>query len=175
MAIEKVLGIETEYGIAGGPDQDPILASSIIVNAYAQQGASRINWDFEGETPDLDARGLSGLTAFAPIVETHLANTVLSNGARLYVDHAHPEYSSPECRTPLEATLYDIAGEEVMVNFSLFERVWANCPRDSRSCSSSISMRRSAAAKSPSRDGRAPSTRPWAGFGNLSEPSMASP
>ena len=54
------------------------------------------------------------LTSFAPIVETHLANTVLTNGARLYVDHAHPEYSSPECRTPLEATLYDAAGEEVM-------------------------------------------------------------
>ena len=111
MAIEKVLGIETEYGVAGGPEQDPILASSIIVNAYAQQGRSRINWDFEGETPDLDARGLPGLTSFAPIVETHLANTVLTNGARFYVDHAHPEYSSPECRTPLEATLYDSAGE----------------------------------------------------------------
>ena len=70
------------------------------MNAYAHQGRSRINWDFQGETPDLDARGLPGLTAFAPIVETHLANTVLTNGARLYVDHAHPEYSSPECRSP---------------------------------------------------------------------------
>ena len=114
MAIAKVLGIETEYGIAGGPDQDPILASSIIVNAYAQQGRTRINWDFEDETPEIDARGLPDLTAFAPVVETHLANTVLTNGARLYVDHAHPEYSSPECRTPLEATLYDAAGEEVL-------------------------------------------------------------
>lgn len=114
MAIAKVLGIETEYGIAGGPDVDPITASSIIVNAYAQQGRTRINWDFHGETPELDARGLAGLTSFAPIVETHLANTVLTNGARLYVDHAHPEYSSPECRTPMEATLYDVAGEEVM-------------------------------------------------------------
>jgi proteasome accessory factor A len=114
MAVEKVLGIETEYGIAGGPDLDPITSSSIIVNAYAQQGRTRINWDFHGETPDLDARGLPGLTSFAPVVETHLANTVLTNGARLYVDHAHPEYSSPECRTPLEATLYDVAGEEVM-------------------------------------------------------------
>jgi hypothetical protein len=56
----------------------------------------------------MDARGLPDLTSFAPIVETHLANTVLTNGARLYVDHAHPEYSSPECRTPLEATLYDV-------------------------------------------------------------------
>ncbi len=114
MAIAKVLGVETEFGIAGGPDLDPIVASSIIVNAYAQQGRTRINWDFEGETPDLDARGLPGLTSFAPVVETHLANTVLTNGARLYVDHAHPEYSSPECRTPLEATLYDTAGEEVL-------------------------------------------------------------
>jgi proteasome accessory factor PafA2 len=114
MPVAKVLGIETEYGIAGGPELDPIVASSIIVNAYAQEGHTRINWDFEGETPEMDARGLANLTAFAPIVETHLANTVLTNGARLYVDHAHPEYSSPECRTPLEATLYDVAGEEVM-------------------------------------------------------------
>ncbi len=114
MPVAKVLGIETEYGIAGGPDLDPIIASSIIVNAYAQEGHTRINWDFEGETPEMDARGLANLTAFAPVVETHLANTVLTNGARLYVDHAHPEYSSPECRTPLEATLYDVAGEEVM-------------------------------------------------------------
>ncbi|HUV57434.1 MAG TPA: depupylase/deamidase Dop [Acidimicrobiales bacterium] len=114
MTVAKVLGIETEYGIAGGPDADPIVASSVIVNAYAQQGRTHINWDFEGERPDMDARGLPALTTFAPIVETHLANTVLTNGARLYVDHAHPEYSSPECRTPLEATLYDVAGEEVM-------------------------------------------------------------
>jgi proteasome accessory factor A len=114
VAIPKVLGIETEYGIAGGPDLDPIVSSSIIVNAYAQHGRTRINWDFEGETPDLDARGLPGLSSFAPIVETHLANTVLTNGARLYVDHAHPEFSSPECRSPLEATLFDCAGEEVM-------------------------------------------------------------
>jgi len=114
MSIAKVIGIETEYGIIGGPELDPIVASSIIVNAYAQEGHTRINWDFEGETPDLDARGLANLTSFAPVVETHLANTVLTNGARLYVDHAHPEFSSPECRTPLEATLYDVAGEEVM-------------------------------------------------------------
>jgi proteasome accessory factor A len=114
VSIPKVLGIETEYGILGGPDLDPIVSSSIIVNAYAQQGRTRINWDFEGETPELDARGLPGLSSFAPVVETHLANTVLTNGARLYVDHAHPEFSSPECRTPLEATLYDCAGEEVM-------------------------------------------------------------
>ena len=48
------------------------------------------------------------------MIETHLANTVLTNGARFYVDHAHPEYSSPECRTPIEGVRYDVAGEHVL-------------------------------------------------------------
>ena len=47
-------------------------------------------------------------------LETGLVNVVLTNGARLYVDHAHPEYSTPECSDPLEAALYDKAGEVVM-------------------------------------------------------------
>jgi proteasome accessory factor A len=114
MSVPKVLGIETEYGISGGPDHDPILASSLIVNAYSQPGKRHVNWDFDDEMPDHDARGFPAFTSLAPVVETHLANTVLTNGARFYVDHAHPEYSSPECRTPLEAVLYDVAGEEVV-------------------------------------------------------------
>ena len=38
---------------------------------------------------------------------------VLTSGARLYVDHAHPEYSSPEVLTPRDALVWDRAGEEV--------------------------------------------------------------
>lgn len=38
---------------------------------------------------------------------------VLANGARLYVDHAHPEYSSPEVLTPRDAVVWDRAGEVV--------------------------------------------------------------
>ena len=38
---------------------------------------------------------------------------VLVNGARLYVDHAHPEYSSPEVLTPHDAVIWDRAGEVV--------------------------------------------------------------
>ena len=41
-------------------------------------------------------------------------NMVLGNGARLYVDHAHPEYSSPESTTPRAAVLWDQAGDEVV-------------------------------------------------------------
>jgi proteasome accessory factor PafA2 len=115
VATIKVCGIETEYGIhSPGPEQNPIAASSVLVNAYAADIEQRIGWDFEDETPGNDARGFAREGSLAPMVETHLANTVLTNGARFYVDHAHPEYSTPECLTPLECLVYDKAGEEVM-------------------------------------------------------------
>ncbi|QIK83429.1 depupylase/deamidase Dop [Sanguibacter sp. HDW7] len=43
------------------------------------------------------------------------SNAILTNGARLYVDHAHPEYSAPEVLTPREAVVWDVAGERVML------------------------------------------------------------
>ena len=46
--------------------------------------------------------------------EVGAANMILTNGARLYVDHAHPEYSAPECTDPLDAVIWDKAGERVM-------------------------------------------------------------
>lgn len=124
MAVPKVCGIETEYGIVlRGGDSNPIMASSILVNAYVQTlgrndiagRPSRVSWDFEDESPGIDARGFTAIGAMPPEVETHLVNAVLTNGARFYVDHAHPEYSSPECRTALSATLFDRAGELVLL------------------------------------------------------------
>ncbi|MCL2850732.1 MAG: proteasome accessory factor PafA2, partial [Micrococcales bacterium] len=38
-----------------------------------------------------------------------------TNGARLYVDHAHPEYSSPEVTNPYDLVVWDRAGEMVML------------------------------------------------------------
>jgi proteasome accessory factor A len=43
------------------------------------------------------------------------ANVILTNGARLYVDHAHPEYSSPEVTVPHDVVCWDVAGERVML------------------------------------------------------------
>ena len=118
MAIPKVCGIETEYGIVqrGGGESNPIAASSVLINAYVAEleKAGRVNWDFEDESPGNDARGFAREGSMPPEVETHLVNAVLTNGARYYVDHAHPEYSSPECRTALEAVLYDKAGELIL-------------------------------------------------------------
>ena len=39
---------------------------------------------------------------------------MLTNGARYYVDHAHPEYSTPECSDPMQAVLFDKAGERIL-------------------------------------------------------------
>jgi Pup amidohydrolase len=114
VAVVKVCGIETEYGIHHvGGDGNPVASSSLLVNAYVTDLA-RVGWDFEDETPGNDARGFAREGAMPPEVETHLVNAVLTNGARYYVDHAHPEFSTPECADALEAVLYDKAGEEVL-------------------------------------------------------------
>lgn len=115
MAIEPIIGTEVEYGITVTNDEsfNPVTASALVVNAYGG-GRGRIRWSYDDETPGRDARGFN--IGMQPIDETDsgLINAVLLNGARLYVDHAHPEYATPECADPLEATLHDKAGEVVM-------------------------------------------------------------
>ncbi len=95
-------------------------------------------WDYTDEDPLADARGWSmpreaahpsqltdvepNLTAAQIALEGGesgdttmplMMNMVLGNGARLYVDHAHPEYSSPEVTNPLDAVRWDAAGDLV--------------------------------------------------------------
>ena len=116
MAIPKVLGTETEYGIAavGQPDFNPVIASSLLISTYAGS-LRRIRWDYEDESPLRDARGFEPVPASAGSDEDlGLANVILPNGARYYVDHAHPEYSTPECLTPHELVVHDRAGERIL-------------------------------------------------------------
>jgi proteasome accessory factor A len=114
VAVSKVCGIETEYGIQHvGGDGNPVNSSSLLVNAYASD-LLRAGWDFVDESPGTDARGFARKGSMPPEIETHLVNVVLTNGARYYVDHAHPEFSTPECADPLELVRYDKAGEEVL-------------------------------------------------------------
>jgi proteasome accessory factor PafA2 len=116
MAIVKVLGMETEYGIIirGSADPNPIAASSTLINAYVAELNRKVGWDFEDETPGRDARGFAREGSMPPEVETHLVNAVLTNGARYYVDHAHPEYSTPECADVYDVIRYDKAGELIL-------------------------------------------------------------
>lgn len=119
------MGIETEYGVSapGDPSANPMVMSGQVVNAYAQPLAARTGrarWDYADEAPLRDARGYqvsrasAELDALTDVDDPTLANVVLTNGARLYVDHAHPEYSSPEVTSPRAAVRWDKAGERIM-------------------------------------------------------------
>jgi proteasome accessory factor A len=126
VAIKKICGVETEFGILlrGAGESNPIAASSLLINAYiterernaaAAAPAPKVGWDFEDEMPGNDARGSSPMAALAPEVETHLVNAVLTNGARYYVDHAHPELSTPECADARSIVVFDRAAEQILV------------------------------------------------------------
>jgi proteasome accessory factor PafA2 len=125
MSVRRVVGIETEYGVSvpSQPGANHMTASSLVVNAYASGiglNNGRARWDFEEENPMRDARGFEiqidrgSIEAPANDEELGLANVILTNGARFYVDHAHPEYSAPECTNPLDAVRWDKAGERIM-------------------------------------------------------------
>lgn len=138
MGAETEYGIHTP---AGGQFNATWLSTQ-VVNAYAQESLPRASaggetrWDYTDEDPLADARGWSmPRTSAHPsqLTDTELTaaqialeggetgepgeplmmNMVLGNGARLYVDHAHPEYSSPEVTNPLDAVRWDAAGDLV--------------------------------------------------------------
>ncbi|MEX3550813.1 depupylase/deamidase Dop [Corynebacterium sp. LK2537] len=117
----RLLGTETEYAIVtpDRPDFSPIVSSTHAVVAYAALHTdARTRWDFAEEHPLRDSRGFD-LKRYqtVPVVDPHaigVANVVTASGARFYVDHAHPEYSSPECRNAWEGMLYDAAGDVVL-------------------------------------------------------------
>ena len=131
MSVRRVMGIETELGItstqvdARGLPLTPMVLSGQVVLAYAAAAPAGAalptgsGWDYADETPLRDARGFEMVRALADrsqltdVEDPTIANAVLSNGARFYVDHAHPEYSSPEVTSPLAAVRWDRAGEQV--------------------------------------------------------------
>jgi proteasome accessory factor PafA2 len=120
------MGTEVEYGVsvAGQPQANAMLLSAQIVNAYASAmsaagRARRPAWDYEEESPLRDARGFDLGGSIAPeFIEAEedsgMANVILTNGARLYVDHAHPEYSTPEVTNPMDIVRFDKAGERIL-------------------------------------------------------------
>ena len=92
-----------------------MVASSLLVDAYRELVDARTVWDPTSEHPDLDARdGAPEPIDPAVLRESGTGGIVLTNGARLYVDHAHPEYSTPECSDALEVLRHDRAGERIV-------------------------------------------------------------
>jgi proteasome accessory factor PafA2 len=118
MAIPTVMGTEIEFGIMvkNDPDFDPISSCVLIVNAYREDPDGQILWDYDQENPLADARGfqVEG-EKYTPNQQENIArNKTLINGARYYVDHAHPEYSSPEVTNARDLVIHEKAGERVI-------------------------------------------------------------
>jgi proteasome accessory factor PafA2 len=118
LVVPKVMGIETEYGIItkGGDDYNPILGSSLLINSYASPRLKKVLWDYEEENPLRDARGFERTGLEAIEEDAGLVSVILENGARFYVDHAHPEYSTPECTNARDLVIHDKAGERVLAS-----------------------------------------------------------
>ncbi|MEX2393160.1 MAG: proteasome accessory factor PafA2 family protein, partial [Actinomycetota bacterium] len=117
MPIKKIFGTETEYGVtvSGPGDVSPVLVASMLVGQYGQAELRRVKWDFQEENPLRDARGFEAArNREAAEEEGALVNLVLTNGARYYVDHAHPEFSTPETTDPRDCVLWDKAGEAIL-------------------------------------------------------------
>src|SRR5450432_1923623 len=128
--MNRVFGIETEFGITvDGVEHVDVVAESIeLVRRYTDHGAL-MKWTYRLEDPHRDARGFRATellqdTDEAAYVEVDRnrplsfeeikSDLVLSNGARFYNDHAHPEYSTPECTTLQELVAQEKAGERIL-------------------------------------------------------------
>ena len=125
-----VIGIETEYGIyvEGKGAQDLVAEAAHLVRAVAPPFAT--SWDYGREAPRRDVRGFTvdnlsidpydaqyEQTASGRPHSTDVevrSDRALPNGARLYNDHGHPEYSTPECGNLRDLVAHDRAGERVM-------------------------------------------------------------
>src|SRR6476646_4024043 len=128
--MERVFGLETEYGITvdGAEAVDVVAESIALVRSYTEHGAL-MKWDYGHEDPHRDARGFRARELRQDVDESAYyeidknrpltfqeikSDLVLSNGARFYNDHAHPEYSTPECSTLRQIVAHEKAGERIM-------------------------------------------------------------
>lgn len=133
--VHRVVGLETEFGIHAPqqPGASHTVMSLELVNAYGQKlheagiSVGATEWDYGEESPLTDARGWRMPRSIAhptqltdePLLDDDgrpvemLVNLILPNGARFYVDHAHPEYSSPETTNPMDAVIWDQAGDRI--------------------------------------------------------------
>ncbi len=114
----QILGTETEFGIAARDADalDPVSNSLQLIGHYPALPAPQAIWDYENENPLLDARGfeVEGERERPGPEYNRLLNKLLSNGGRLYVDGAHPEYSTPECTNPRQLVAFERAGERIL-------------------------------------------------------------
>ena len=121
-------GIETEYGftIEGRGPHEQVDDATEFVKLHGFP--CFLGWDYRFESPRADLRGFNlerlavdpvdaQFDAGRPSAPPHevRADQVLTNGARFYNDHGHPEYATPECFSLRELVVHDKAGEMVLL------------------------------------------------------------
>ncbi len=127
--MNSLFGIETEYGIAvEDADATHLVAESReVVKSYAGRYASP--WNYRAEDPRNDVRGFHVEKLSQDPTDAQFdkpadraqtpsedrCDRVLPNGARLYNDHGHPEYSTPECTDLRSLVAHDKAGERIVL------------------------------------------------------------
>ena len=122
MSVRRIMGTETEYAVSalGMEHYNPVKLSFDVVGAAVNEQTKHIRWDYRQEDPVNDARGtrLERASAHPDLLtdapQLNITNVIAVNGGRVYVDHAHPEYSAPETDDPFDAVLYDHAGDLIM-------------------------------------------------------------
>lgn len=120
-------GIETEYGLVveGRGAEDQVEDARAFVRSIADRRF--LAWDYRFESPRSDLRGFTVDRLAVDPTDAEFdrgkahgndrevrADTVLPNGARLYNDHGHPEYATPECDDFDLLAQHDAAGEWAM-------------------------------------------------------------
>ena len=94
MAVPKIIGSETEFGLTVQNDRDfdSIATSLLLVNSYNADQSLRLLWDYDQEEPLVDARGFEhDETCEVPDQQDNMAlNKILNNGARFYVGPRAP-------------------------------------------------------------------------------------
>lgn len=118
--MRRIFGTETEFGIAerDSGSADPVSNSLQLIGHYRPLPAPHAIWDYENENPLLDVRGfeVEGERERPGPDYNRSLNKLLANGGRLYVDGAHPEYSTPECLDPKELVAYERVGERIIAS-----------------------------------------------------------
>ncbi|NKB67983.1 MAG: peptidase [Candidatus Latescibacteria bacterium] len=130
--MQRLFGLETEYGIQvhGVDDMDVVVESMELIRCYSHDEFTA-RWDYSLENPRLDMRGFEVDRLRNDEDETiHLqkdrqrqiplselkSDLIIGNGARLYNDHTHPEYSTSECNGLFDLIEQDRAGEGILLH-----------------------------------------------------------
>jgi Pup amidohydrolase len=138
MNTARIIGLETEYAalVKGSGQRDLAFLFDDLGLPYHARWDSRTERPscdargfFPGALAPSDPEPLLELVALPDNLLTNLLQAIgkptedvpihieeeippsvmLPNGARFYLDHTHPELSTPECATPLEVVAYDKA------------------------------------------------------------------